>query len=356
MKRYGYIYEKICDIDNIRTAIIKASTRKKKRRNVQRGSSLTSTSAQNTFQKLLIEQTYEPADYKEFSIFDGATKKERVIYRPQFFPDQCIHWALILQIEPLLMKGMYKFSCGSIPGRGVIYGQKYMKKWITKDRKNTKYYLKLDIRKFYPSIDNEMLKGAFRAKIKDTKALWLIDKIIDSHPDAGVPIGNYTSQWFANFFLQGLDHFIKENLGVKYYMRYMDDMVLFGCNKKKLHKVRVAISEYLKPMGLELKGNWQLSRVDDRAVDFLGFRFFRHKIILRKMNALRIRRRIKKVWKKQSPTYSDAAAVLSYLGWLKHSDSYNYYQKYVKPYVNIKCLKEVIRNEIKKQCHAGCCL
>ncbi len=355
MKRYGYIYEKICDIENIKAAIINASTRKKNRRNVQRVLANLDKSAEY-IQKLLIEQTYEPAPYKEFSIFDGATKKERVIYRPEFFPDQCIHWALILQIEPLIMKGMYKFSCGSIPGRGVIYGQKYIKKWIRKDRKNTKYYLKLDIRKFYPSINNEMLKAAFRKKIKDAKVLWLIDKIIDSHPDAGVPIGNYTSQWFANFFLQELDHFVKENLGVKYYMRYMDDMVLFGCNKKKLHKARAAIAEYLKPMGLELKGNWQLARLDDRAVDYLGFRFFRHKTILRKRNALRIRRRIKKVWKKPKPTYSDAAAVLSYLGWLKHSDSYHYYQKYVKPYINIKRLKEVIRNENKKQCHAGRCL
>lgn len=125
-------------------------------------------------------------------------------------------------------------------------------------------------------------------------------------------------------------------------------MVLFGCNKKKLHKVRVYIEKYLNSIGLELKGNWQVFRVDKRAVDFLGYRFFRKYTLLRKNLALRIRRRVKKVWKKYKITFKDAAAIISYLGWTKHCNSYNYFQKHIKPYIQIELLKECIRNESKK--------
>ena len=86
--------------------------------------------------------------------------------------------------------------------------------------------------------------------------------------------GNYTSQWFANFYLQDLDHYIKEDLKIPYYIRYMDDMVLFHRNKKELHKARVKIEEFLKNEDLKLKENWQLFKTDSRPIDFLGYKFF----------------------------------------------------------------------------------
>ena len=123
--------------------------------------------------------------------------------------------------------------------------------------------MKLDIKKYYPHIDKDVLKSKFRKKIKDASTLWLIDCIIDSHSE-GLPIGNYTSQWWANFYLQDLDHFIKEELHTKYYLRYMDDMTLFSNNKKQLHKARKAISEFIKPMGLTLKENWHINSTDTK--------------------------------------------------------------------------------------------
>lgn len=161
--------------------------------------------------------------------------------------------------------------------------------------------------------------------------------------------GNFTSQWFANFYLQDLDHFIKEKMKVKYYLRYMDDMVLFGRNKKELHKIKYAIDEFLKPEGLKLKDNWQLFKVDSRPLDFLEYRFYRGYTTLRRTNFLRIKRRIKKISKKRKLTFKDASAVISYTGWLKHCDSYNFNQKYVKPYVDLNKCKGVIRNESRKQ-------
>ena len=119
-------------------------------------------------------------------------------------------------------------------------------------------------------------------------------------------------------------------------------MVLLGSNKKKLHKARKHISDYLQTIGLILKSDWQVFKVNDRAIDFLGFRFFRNKTILRKRNALRIKRRIKKISKKDHLNYKDACAVISYWGWIKRSDSYNFYQNEVKPIVTIGRAKRVV--------------
>lgn len=268
-----------------------------------------------------------------------------MIHKPNFYPDQIIHWALMLQLQTVIMRGMYEYSCGSVPGRGTSYGQKTLRRWLDKDYKNTKYCLKMDISKFYPSVNNELLKEMFRRKVKDKDCLWLIDRIIDSAE--GLPIGNYTSQWFSNFFLEGLDHYIKEKLEIKYYVRYVDDLVILGSNKRKLHAARRSISSYLDNIDLKMKDDWQVFKVNDRAIDFLGFRFFRYKTILRKRTALRIRRRIVKIQKKGYLNYKDACAVVSYWGWIKRSNSFNFYHKYVKPIVTIKKAKRKVSEYAK---------
>ena len=341
MKRAGYIYEKVCEIDNIKQAIMKASLGKRNERRIQRVIQNVDVAAKN-IQTMLLNKTYIPSPYVIESIYDGASKKERVIQKPKFYPDQIIHWALMLQLEPVLMHGMYEYNCGSIPGRGTSFGHKTVRKWLDTDYKSTKYCLALDVSKFYPSVDNEILKAMFRRKIKDVNCLWLIDTIIDSIN--GLPIGNFTSPWFANFYLEGLDHFIKQKLNVKYYVRYADDMVLFGSNKKQLHRARKEISLYLQNLKLAIKYNWQVFKIDKRAVDFLGFRFFRDKTILRKRNSLRINRRFRKINKKQKLNYKDACAVISYWGWLKRSNSYRFYNEKLKSLVNINIAKKVVSN------------
>lgn len=339
MKRVGYLFEKVCELENIKQAIIKSSLGKRNQKRVKYVMDNMDTHAVK-IRNLLLDKKYIPSPYDVKTIQDGATKKTRTIHKPRYFPDQIIHWALMLQLQPVIMKGMYEFSCGSIPGRGTSYGQKILRKWLDTDYKGTKYCLKMDISKFYPSVDNEILKEMFKKKIKDGDCLWLIDSIIDSAD--GLPIGNYTSQWFSNFILQGLDHYIKEKLGVKYYVRYVDDLVLLGSNKKKLHLARKMISEHLNSIGLQLKGNWQVSKVSDRDIDFLGFRFFRDKTILRKRNALRIRRRIKKIGRKRELSLKDACAVISYWGWIKRSNSFNFYNKHVKPTISVGRAKKVV--------------
>lgn len=347
MKRVGNIYEEITKLGNIESAIMHASRGKTKRQKVAKILDSPTFYALQ-IQKMLKDKTYVPSPYFEMKIRDGAKKKERIIYKPQFYPDQVIHWSLMLKLEPILLKGMYEFSCASIKGRGIHKGMKYVKKILVRDRKYTKYCLKLDIKQFYPSVNKEILKQKFRKKIKDQDTLWLIDSIIDSSK-TGLPIGNYTSQWFANFYLEDLDHYIKEKLNIKYYIRYMDDMVLFSNNKKELKKVKLAIDEFLKKEDLRIKENWALFKTESRPLDFLGYRFYRGYTTLRRGNFLRIKRRLKKISKKDKVNFHDASAAISYLGWIKHSNSYNYKKKYIDPYMDLDAFKEVIRNEARKR-------
>jgi len=292
---------------------------------------------------MLVNKTFVPSGYREEKIWDGGNKKERIIHKPQYYPDQIIHWCLMQQIEPVIRRGMDAYCCASVPGRGIHYALKAVKKWLKEDRKYTKYCVKMDIVKFYPSIDKEVLKGQFRRKIKDQDVLWLIEVIIDSH-QLGLPIGNYTSQWFSNFYLEGFDHYVKEVLGVKYYIRYMDDFCLFGRNKKKLHQARIKAEQYLRDvLHVQVKGNWQLFQVDDRGVDFVGYRIFRDYCLVRKSTALRISRRMRQIRACEEIGYKDAAAVMSYWGWLKHCNAYNFTQKYLAGVGEMEEIKDVIR-------------
>lgn len=191
--------------------------------------------------------------------------------------------------------------------------------------------------------------------------------MIDAYSNSdgrGLPIGFYTSQWWCNFALTPLDNFTKEKLCVKFYLRYMDDMVIFGRNKKLLHKQVREILDFVASIGMKIKQNWQVFRFDylhkksglrrGRALDVLGFRFFRHKIILRKRLALNIKRaarRINRLGKRLKA--KDAISFMSRIGWLRHCNSKYFYKTYVKPYVNIRKLKGLIRNESRKQYYAG---
>jgi retron-type reverse transcriptase len=342
MKRTGHIYENITDVENIKAAIRNASKGKRNHRAVKRVLGDIDQHAE-AVSRMLKDKTYRPAPYVRANIMDGSARKRRTICKPKFYPDQVIHWALMLQLQPILQRGMYYYSCGSIPGKGTSFGQKAVRKWMG-DGKNTKYCLKMDVKQFYPSISNENLKKSFRRLVKDPDALWLTDTIIDTAP--GLPIGNYTSQWFANHYLTPLDHAIK-GWGVKYYMRYVDDLVLFGPNKRKLRKAKERIEQSLAPMGLEIKGNWQLFRVDSRPVDFLGLRFYRDRTTLRRRNSLRIRRRAKKIGRKGRLGINDARAMISYWGWIKRSDSYKYYVTHIRPNVKIGRCRKVVSDHAK---------
>lgn len=346
MKRVGNIYPRICDENNIRSAIMHASRGKTNRENVKKVIENIDYYVDEIY-NLLINKSFKASPYEKKEIIDGVRNKKRIIYKPRFFPDQIIHWCLMQQIEDILSKPMYYYSCASIKGKGVKLASVYIKKILKQDFKNTKYCLKMDITKYFPSIDKDILKNKIRRVIKCDDTLWLIDEIIDSC-EQGVPIGNYTSQWFANFYLQELDHFIKEKLHVKYYVRYMDDIVIFHSNKKKLHYIRKEIEKMLNKDKLKVKSNWQVFKTDSRPLDFLGYKFYRSHTELRSNLALRIKRRAKKIYKKKYITVKDASSMIAYYGWIKSPNSRNFYIKNVKKYVDINKCKKVVRDYNKR--------
>lgn len=363
MKRKGYIYEAVCDLDNLKHAIRMAA--KRKRSNPAAAHALANIDAAATeLRRLLVNREFKPSPYFVEVIRDGVVGKDREIHKPKFFPDQCIHWAIMLQIQPLIMRGMYDWSCGSIPGRGLSRCKQGVERWLRTDPAGTKYCLKLDVSKFYQSVDQDILKAALRRIIKDPDALAVLDMIIGS-VDHGLPIGNYTSQWLANFYMQDVDHFIKEALGVQYYARYVDDLVLFGANKKQLHAARKRLFAYIETRKrLRIKGNWQLFMVTrtrtkggrtymaGRDVDFLGYRMNHDITTIRRRTSLRIMRRARKISRKTRPTIRDAQAMVSYFGIIKHCDSYRFLHGRIKPYVSISKMKGVISRWQRRQATA----
>ena len=318
----------------------------------------------------ILKKELKPLIHKAHEINDGFKQKKRLIIQPYFTktkPEQWLQHIIISTLKPILMKGMYEFSCGSVPGRGIHYGKKYLEKFIRKHPKDIKYCLKIDIRHFYESIDIEILKERFRKIIKDDVFLYLIFWVLDSNagtmPDGnivktGLPIGFYTSQWFANWFLQPFDHYVKEELKAKCYVRYMDDIVIFGRNKKELHNHLERIRQYLAKMDLELKSNYQVFRFDyidrngkrrGRPIDFMGFKFYRDKTTIRGKIFIRAIRKARKIKLKKRLTWYDASQILSYLGWFKATNTYQAYKKYVEPNVNIKQCKKIISHHYKKK-------
>ena len=196
-------------------------------------------------------------------IYDGIRRKQRIILVPTM-REQIIHHMVINVLKPIFMKGMYEHSYGSIPGRGAHMGKQRIEKWIRKNPKDVKYVLKMDIKKYFDSIPHSILKRKLAEIIHDEEFLAILYEIIDATgTDRGIPIGFYTSQWFANWYLTELDHFIKEELHAKFYPRYMDDIVIFGSNKRELHRMRKEIEKYLNErLGLQVKENWQIYRFD----------------------------------------------------------------------------------------------
>lgn len=343
MKSYKHLYE-VCISESNRKESIKLAKHSKRIRKIIKERHLSDDVLVAEAYDLL--ENFESADHTPIHIYDGISRKERKIIVPTM-EELIVQHCVVNALKPMFYRGMYEHSYASLPDRGAHKGKKIIEKWIAHDSKNVKYVLKMDIYHFFDSIPHDILKAKLSKKIRDEKMLNLLFKIIDV-TDIGIPLGFYTSQWFSNWYLQGLDHYIKEQLGAVHYIRYMDDMVIFGSNKKVLHRMRQAVDEYLhKELGLELKGNWQVFRFSygkdqGRDLDFMGFRFFRNRTVLRKSIMFKATRKAKRISVKERPTIYDARQMMSYLGWIKCTDTYTMYLFWIKPYVNFQKMKRKI--------------
>ena len=343
MKRIGYLYDKICDLDYIKLAIKNASKGKTSRRCIRKVLNNIDHYAA-VLQEKLINQTLElsPNGYRQ--LFDSSCRKKRNITIPQFFPDQVIHWLIMMTVQSVISKGMYRYCCGSVPCRGGIDAKAFVETAV--NDKKMRYVAKLDIAKFFDNVKPDILLNMFRRKIKDEKMLHLIDMVLKNGGDC-LPIGYYTSQWFSNFYLEGLDHYIKEKLKIRYFVRYVDDMVLIDTNKRKLHRAVKSINEYLHAIGLKLEGNWQVWHIDSRPIDFVGFRFYNNKTLLRKKIFFKLCRRIRKIKKTGYITPQQAMSLLSLIGWLSQINGCGWYKSKVYPYAPKNKLRKIVSNYSK---------
>ena len=313
MKRIGNLYEQIISIENLK--LVDEKARKGKRQSY--GVIIHDKNREANIielNKILKEKTFKTSRYNVFKVYEP---KEREIYQLPYFPDRIVHHAVMNLLEPIWVSIFTADTYSCIKGKGIHAAVKKIKHDL-KDLNGTQYCLKLDIRKFYPTIDHVILKRIIRKKIKDADLLELLDKIIDSAN--GVPIGNYLSQYFTNLYMAYLDHHIKEVLQVKFYYRYADDMVVLSGSKAELWAIFAEIKTFLTDnLNIEIKSNYQIFPVSARGIDFLGYVFYHTHVLLRKT----IKKRLAKSFKKPENNYSFAA----YWGWCKHCNSINLLNK-----------------------------
>jgi retron-type reverse transcriptase len=295
MKRIRNLYDNIISIENLRLADKKARKGKLHSYGVQLHDKNREANLLALHERLK-NQTYKTSKYHIFTIFEP---KEREIYRLPYYPDRITHHAIMNILEPIWVALFNKNTYSCIKNRGIHAAAKDVKFALKNDTAGTRYCLKIDVRKFYPSIDHKILKQVVRRRIKDKRLLWLLDGIIDSVP-TGIPIGNYLSQYFANVYLSYFDHWLKEEKQVKHYWRYADDIVILAPDKNILHQLLIEIRAYLhNNLKLKVKRNYQVFPVDARGIDFLGYVFYHSHTLLRKTIKQRLFRRVAKLRKRK---------------------------------------------------------
>lgn len=319
MRRYGNLYDKITKLDNIRLAYEKARKGKRWQNTVKKfEANLDDNLLQ--IQKMLIDKTYKTSPYITMVIHEP---KERLIYKLPFSPDRIVQHAIMNIIEPIWESFFINESYACRKGKGIHAGSKKTMEFV---RRN-KYCLKGDMAKFYPSMNHAVLYKIICRKIKDQDVLELLKNIIYSiGGETNVPIGNYTSQWMGNLYLNELDQRVKHVYKIKDYVRYCDDFLLFSNDKLLLKNILSDMEAYVNSelkLMLSKKDIFQVSR----GVDFLGYRHFPRYILLRKSTTKRIKKRLKqlpRLYKKGFVTREQyRSSLASTLGWMKWANCYN---------------------------------
>lgn len=329
MKRYGNLHDKLCDSENIEIADDNARRNKNKKYGINKHDKNRQYENEDLADKLL-NLTYKTSKYSLYKIYEP---KERIIYRLPYYPDRIAHHAIMNITKDIWVKSFISNTYSCIEGRGIHLCAKHIKRDLRRYPNETKYCLKLDIKKFYPSIPHDGLKQCIRKKIKDKDFLTILDEVIDSTDTVyndypkygtkgiGVPIGNYLSQYFANLYLSELDHLCKEELKCRFYYRYADDIVILSNNKEFLHKVLIYIKLYVATIGLKVKDNYQIYPVDSRGIDFVGYVFYHTHTLIRKSIKHKIMKLVDRYLNKEIDKKEFKSKMCAYYGWLKHADA-----------------------------------
>ena len=377
MKTYKHMFESMLAPETVAMCALKAAEGKLHRREVIRAFQ----EFDKTYDRVIscaLDPDYRPCEDNTHEIIDGANHKPREIEKPMFCPEQILHHMLIKPFEQVLQNGLYEQVYGCLPpivkempdGRlkvvkrfGPHAAIKQLCKWVQTGSKI--YVCETDIHHAYGSVVIYILANQMRRFIKDRDWLRLTFQFLHYRADApgikelrGLILGHYTSPWFFNFYLKEFDHFAAALDGVKY-LRYADNIYLVGKNKRKVHRALNEIREYLRrELKLELNGSTQVYRFEygtgkydskgkeitrGRAVNALGAVIHHNRVTLRKSILMRMRRKSLRIANKMSSTWHDGASMFSRLSWIRHTNTHKYYEKYIKPNLNTRRLKSMVR-------------
>lgn len=352
MKRYGNLYPEITKFNNILLASRQAQKGKRFRDNVLEFNYNLETELIR-LQKELTEKTYQPGAYRTFHLIDP---KSRLISAAPY-RDRVVHHTLCNVIVPIFER---TFIADSYANR-VGFGTHRALRKFTHFARHSRYVLQCDIKKYFPSIDHIILKELIRRKIKCSDTLWLIDNIIDNSNEQetvidyfpgddlltpvtqkkGLPIGNLTSQFFSNVYLNGFDHFIKEQLKISKYVRYVDDFALFSDEKELLANARLEIEKYLGQLRLKIHPVKSQLFETKIGASFLGFRIFPQTIRVRNHNLHHARRRLKRLQTDYNQGKIDQGKVnQSIQSWFAHLEHGNTWQLRQQIFTSLTWLRE----------------
>jgi RNA-directed DNA polymerase len=289
VKRVGFLFEQISSFENLIRAIRRAARGKKAKASVA-SCWIDMEKEAIALQEELMSGAYRPGPYHQFKVFEP---KERNICSSAF-RDRVVHHAICGVLEPYFERRLIHDSYACRTGKGSHRAIRRCQDFTRKYR----YFLKCDISKYFDSVDHEVLKSLLRRFFKDSRLLALLDQIVHhsvpgATPGKGLPIGNLTSQHFANLYLGELDHWAKERLHVPGYLRYMDDFILFHDSKVKLQLALEQIISFIEVrLKLQLKEKVTTLAPVSQGVPFLGFRIFPGLIRLQRKNLIRLRRNL----------------------------------------------------------------
>jgi retron-type reverse transcriptase len=356
LKRYGNLYPKIYDFENLYQAYLLARKYKRYRQDVLE---FTANLEENLIQiqNELIWQTYEVGKYREFYVYEP---KKRLIMALSF-KDRIVQWAIYRILNPIYDKTFISDSYACRVGKGTHAAADRLQYWLRKADRNPQkwHYLKLDISKYFYRVNHKVLIDILSKKIKDERLLWLLKTIIKSGdmkfglplgiepgeckeriPDVGMPIGNLTSQLFANIYLNELDQYAKHKLKIRRYIRYLDDIIILHPDKKHLHYLKREIEKFLNQ---ELKlhlNNKTAIRPISLGITFVGFRIWPTYRKMKKKSAKKMKKRLKylaKAYKRGEVDFKVVnATVQSYLGIMKQFNSYSLKKKMFSEFVLTK--------------------
>ncbi len=318
MKTYKNLYQELCSKENIALAFKKAQKRKS-------GKPYVIEFKNNLNENLellrleLLSNTYKPKPLRTFVIREPKTRK----IRKSYFVDRIVHHAICNVLEPIFEKRFIYDSFANRIGKGTLNAIKRFDKFKQKvSKNNTKncYVFKADVKHYFDEVNHNVLINILRKKINDERLISLITKVLKNHSDKiGMPLGNMTSQFFANVYLNELDQFVKNELKAKYYIRYVDDFIILHNNRNILESCKEEINIFLKEkLKLELHTTKSKILLLNKGIPFLGFRNYPYHRLLRKANIITMRRRI---------IQGDYDSICEFLeGWLSyanHADTYN---------------------------------